>query len=263
MSTAHHAIVRAPDASFTAALGQQPGAEPIDLALAQVQHYLMVKALQAAGLGVTELPAAPGLPDACFVQDIVLVLPGLAILGRPAEASRQAEVALMLPHLPPGIPVHAVEPPGTLEWGDVLRIDRTLYAGQSGRTNAQGIAQVQQWVEPLGLAVEVLPVPRGLHLLSGVNFLGTTPARPEEPGTIVAWEAYAGMAQFAGLDVIVVPPGEEPAANCLAVGNAVIMPAGYPRTAAAIWHRGFRVLSVPISEFGKADGGVTCLSVVY
>lgn len=263
MSAPHHAIVRAPDASFAGALGQQPGVEPIDVALAQAQHRLLVRALQACGLTVIELPAAEGLPDACFVQDIVLLLPKLAILGRPAEASRQDEVALMRPHLPPGLPVQAVEPPGTLEWGDVLRVGHTLYMGQSGRTNAAGVDQVRRWVEPLGLTVELLPVPHGLHLLSGVNFLGKAPASPEALGTIVAWEVYAGMPQFAELDVIVVPPGEEPAANCLAIGNTVILPAGYPDTTAAIWHRGFRVLSVPTSEFGKAAGGVTCLSVIY
>lgn len=263
MSTPRHAIVRAPDASFADALGQQPGVEPIDLSLAQAQHRLMVRALQAAGLQATELPVAPGLPDACFVQDIALVLPELAILGRPAEASRQAEVALMFPYLPPGLPIQAVEPPGTLEWGDVLRIDHTLYIGQSDRTNAAGTDQVRGWVEPLGLVVEPLPVPHGLHLLSGVNFLGRAPSSPAAPGTIVTWQVYADMPQFAGLDVIVVPPGEEPAANCLAVGSTVMMAAGYPRTAAEIWHRGFRVIGVPISEFAKAAGGVTCLSVIY
>jgi dimethylargininase len=263
MSILRHAIVRAPDATFANALSQQPEAEPIDLPLAQAQHRLVVRALQASGLQVTELPVAPGLPDACFVQDIVLLLPELAILGRPAEASRQGEVALMLPHLPPGLPVQAVEPPGTLEWGDVLRIDQTLFAGESGRTNVEGVNQVRQWLEPLGLTVELLPVPDGLHLLSGVNFLGTASSSPDAPGTLVAWEVYAGMPQFAGLDVIVVPPGEEPAANCLVLGSTVIMPAGYPSTAAAIWHRGFRVLSVPVSEFAKAAGGVTCLSVIY
>ena len=69
--------------------------------------------------------------------------------------------------------------------------------------------------------------------------------------------------QFAGLDVIVVPDREAPAANCLAIGKSVIVPAGYPQTEAQIRQRGFRVLSVPVHEFAKADGGVTCLSIVW
>lgn len=261
-ATARHVYVRPPDLSFRDALGQQPGQAPIDVALAQAQHRLVTAALRAAGLAVTELPAAPGHPDACFVQDIALLLPGLAILARPAEASRQVEVDLFRPFLPSGMAVFTIEAPGTLEWGDVLRIGDTLYAGQSGRTNAAGAGQVAAAVQPLGLRVELLPVPRGLHLLSGVNSLGRGPAGDAEREVLVAWPDYAGLPQFSDCDVIVVPEEEAPAANCLALGATVLAPTGYPRTAAQIWQRGYRVLSVPLSEYAKADGGMTCLCVL-
>jgi dimethylargininase len=262
MSRAVHALVRPPDASFIAALGQHPEAASIDVGRAQAQHHLYVAALRAAGVRVDPLPPAPGYPDACFVQDVVMLLPRLAILGRPAEPSRQGEVDLIRPVLPRGLPVAAITAPGTLEWGDVLRIGDTLYVGRSARTNAAAAEQLAALVAPLGLAVEALPVPQGLHLLSGVNYLGVAPAATDGPDVLVAWEEYATLPPFAGLDVIVVPPDETPAANCLAIGDAVITPAGYPHTAAAIWHRGFRVFTVPIDEFAKADGGVTCLSVL-
>ncbi|MCS6844422.1 MAG: hypothetical protein NZ528_08910 [Caldilineales bacterium] len=262
MSARRRAWMRPPDASFAAALGQRPGAPPIDVSRAQAQHRLVADALRAAGAEVTLLPPAPGHPDACFVQDVALVLPELSILGRPAEPSRQGEVALFRPHLPPDRPTASIEPPGTLEWGDVLRVGQTLYVGQSARTNAAGTAQLAALVAPLGLVVEPLPVLRGLHLLSGLSYLGRGPAAPEGPDVLVAWPEYAGLPAFAGMDVVVTPPEEEGAANCLALGATVIVPAGHHRTAAAIWHRGFRVLAVPIGEFAKADGGVTCLSVV-
>jgi dimethylargininase len=262
MATPQNVYVRPPDPSFRDALGQQPGQAPIDVVLAQAQHRLLPAALRVAGLGVTELPAAPGHPDACFVQDIALLLPGLAILARPAEASRQAEVDLFRPFLPPELAVVSIEAPGTLEWGDVLRLGDTLYVGQSGRTNAAGAAQVATAVQPLGLQVETLPVPRGLHLLSGVNSLGKGPAGDGEREVVVAWPDYAGLPQFSGCDVIVVPEEEAPAANCLALGATVLVPAGYPRTAAQIWQRGYRVFSVPLSEYAKADGGMTCLCVL-
>ncbi len=263
MSQRYHAFVRPPEEGFVHALGQQAEAAAIDLARAKAQHRLYVDALRDAGVTVQELPPAPGYPDACFVQDVVLLLPELAILARPAEPSRLGEVDLIRPHLPADLPVAAIEAPGTLEWGDVLRIGNVLYVGQSARTNAAATAQLRNLVTPLGLTVEALPVPRGLHLLSGVNYLGTPAADPEAAGVLVAWEDYAGLPQFAGLDVVVTPPAEEPAANCLALGNAIVVPAGYPQTAAALWHRGFRVLSVPIDEFAKAAGGVTCLSVIH
>ena len=256
------AFVRPPEDSFVHALGQQPGAGAIDLPRARAQHRLYGDALCAAGVHVVELPPAPDYPDACFVQDVALLLPELVILARPAEASRQGEVDLIRPHLPAGLAVAAIDAPGTLEWGDVLRIDDTLYVGQSTRTNAAAAAQLRDLLAPLGLTVETLPVPQGLHLLSGVNYLGPAPAAADGAGVLVAWPAYASLPQFASLDVIVVAPDEAPAANCLALGGAVVVPAGYPQTAAALWHRGFRVLSAPIGEFAKADGGVTCLSII-
>lgn len=262
MASPRQVIVRPPDASFRDALGQQPGQAAIDIALAQAQHRLLAAALRAAGCTVSELPAAPDHPDACFVQDIALLLPGMAILARPAEVSRQAEVDLFRLFLPPGLEVVTIQAPATLEWGDVLRLGDTLYVGQSARSNGAGAAQVAAAVEPLGLRVEMLPVPRGLHLLSGVNSLGRGPAGDGEREMVVAWLDYAGLLELAAADVIVVPEDEAPAANCLAIGNTVIVPAGYPRTAAQIWQRGYTVLSVPLSEFAKADGGVTCLCVL-
>ncbi|MCB0198643.1 MAG: hypothetical protein KDI03_01110 [Anaerolineae bacterium] len=256
------ALVRSPDPSFVDALGQQEGAPAINYDLALAQHRLYVTALQTAGLTVTELPPAAGLPDACFVQDMALVLPELTLLARPAMPSRQNEIAVIRPHLPDDRPVMAVEAPGTLEWGDVLRIDDTLYIGLSKRTNAAGVEQVRAALTPLGMQVETVQVPAGLHLLSGLSYLGPTPSSPENPGVVLAWETYRDLPLLAELDVIIVPETEAPAANVLALGGTVVVPAGFPHTAVAIWHRGFRVLSVSLSEFAKADGGVTCLSLL-
>lgn len=254
-------FIRPPEESLQDALGQQPHQAPIDIALARSQHRLLAAGLAAAGCAVHQLPAAAGHPDARFVQDIALLLPGLALLARPAEPSRQAEVALFRPFLPPELTVTAIEAPATLEWGDVLRLGDTFYVGLSARSNEAGASQLAAAVQPLGLAVELLPVPRGLHLLSGLNSLGPAPAGDDRP-VVVAWPDYAGLPLLAGCHVIVVPPEEAPAANCLALGDTVLVPAGYPRTAAQIWQRGFRVLSLPLSEFAKADGGVTCLCVL-
>lgn len=261
-TTSRYALVRPPDPSFVAALGQKKGAPPIDFDLALAQHRLYVAALRAAGLAVTELPPAAGLPDACFVQDVALVLPELVLLARLAMSARQAEVAAIRPYLPDNRPVMAVEAPGTLEWGDVLRIDDTLVVGLSQRTNPAGAQQVRAALTPLGLNVETIPVSAGLHLLSGLSYLGRAPRRPQGPGVILAWEAYRDLPLLAELDVIVVPEMEAPAANALALGETVVVPAGFARVAAEIWQRGFRVLSVSLSEYGKADGGVTCLSLL-
>lgn len=257
------AIVRPPDSSFVTALGQKPDAPAIDLARAAEQHRSYSDALRAAGLKVVVLPPCAGLPDACFVQDVALVLPEGVVLAWPAEPARQGEVAAMRAHLPVDRPWVEIHPPGTLEWGDVLRIDRTFYAGQSARTNAAGTEQLREALGKWGYDVEAQPVPHGLHLLSGVNTLGQALSALDGPMVLVAWAAYASLPQFAAFDVIVAPEQEAPAANCLALGKSVIIPAGYPQTEAEIRKRGFRVLPVPVGEFAKADGGVTCLSIVW
>lgn len=257
-----HAFVRAPSSSFRRALGQRPGGEAIDVDRAKAQHRLYVDALRFAGLRVTELEPASGLPDACFVQDVAMLLPEISILARPAEPSRREEVDLLRPHLPGDRPVVDLRAPATLEWGDVLRIGSTLYVGMSARTNAQGLEQLGEIVEPLGLVVEALAVRQGLHLLSGLVCLGRPSARGDGPDVMLAWPTYASLPMFQDLDIIEVPAEELPAANCLALGDTVLLPVGYPQTAAAIWQRGFQVLTVPIGEFAKAAGGVTCLSLL-
>lgn len=256
------ALVRPPEASFVDALGLAVGAPPIDLELALAQHRLYAAAQRAAGLLVTVLPVAAGLSDACFVQDVALVLPELVVLARPALPSCQVEIDAIRPYLPAGRPATAIAAPGTLEWGDVLRIGDTLIVGLSQRTNQEAADQLRALVEPLGLHVETTPVAAGLHLLSGLNVLGRSPRAADGPAVALAWPVYAGLPLLAGMDVIVVPDVEAPSANVLAMGESVLVPAGYPHTAAAIWQRGFRVLSVPLSEFAKADGGVTCLSLM-
>ena len=151
-------------------------------------------------------------------------------LSWPGRLSRtcQGEVAAIRTHLPVDRPWVEIDPPGTLEWGDVLRIDATFYAGQSGYERA-GTEQLGQALRVWGYEVEALPVPHGLHLLSGVNTLGRAPSTPNGQAVLVFWAAYASLPQFDGLDIIVVPEHEAPAANCLAIGESVIVPAGYPR----------------------------------
>lgn len=142
-----------------------------------------------------------------------------------------------------------------LEGGDVMLLPGRVLVGLSGRTNAAGIEQLRETVAPLGLEAAAIPVSGYLHLLTAATYLG-------QDG-LLAVEGYAGHPAFAGLDVIAAPPEEAYAANGLAVGARVILPAGYPRTAAAVRGRGFEVLSVPMSQFAAADGGITCLALVW
>lgn len=250
------AIVRPPGESYARALSAQEPRPGIDVALARRQHAEYRAALQAAGVELIELPPDEGHPDACFVQDTAVIWAGVAVIGRFGVGSRQGEQDAVEQTLRVlrALKVLKVPPPATLEGGDVLVVGSRVIVGLSARTNRAGFAQLRDLLELEGASVEALPVPEGLHLLSGCTYLGQ--------GVLLATDLYARLPAFAGLEAIRVPPDEAYAANALGVNGSVILPTGYPRTAARIRERGFQVQPVPLTEFAKADGGATCLALV-
>jgi dimethylargininase len=245
------AFVRQPGVSFAQAISSTGAV--IDVARAREQHAAYVVALRLAGVAVEELPPSEAFPDSCFMQDPALVIGGRAVIARPGAASRRGEEALVAPLLREQLPTVEIVAPGTLEGGDVLVMPDRVYVGRSERTNAEGIRQLRAALHPL--PVDEIPVGGLLHLLSGVTYLGRN--------TLLALREMAGRSEFAGMDVLVVPDEEAYACNALGLGDRVVAPAGYERTADLLRGAGFHVLTVPMSEFAKADGGVTCLSLVW
>lgn len=247
-----HVLVRSPGDSFSRAISSS--AAPINVALAQRQHAEYRQALAAAGLVVETLPADERFPDSCFMQDPAVVIAGRAVIGRPGAASRRGEEEALAALLAARFPLSRIVAPGTLEGGDVLLLPDRVVVGRSGRTNAAGIAQLAVALADVGLPVYAAPVEGYLHLMTAVTHLGR--------GMLLAVEGWP-LPPLADLEVLRVPPAEAYAANVLAIGDRVIMPAGYDRTAAMLAAAGFTVLPVPMSEFAKADGGVTCLALVW
>lgn len=246
-----HALVRPPGASYRAALSS--GGAAIDVVLAQEQHAGYRHALDAAGVTVEVLAPDERYPDSCFMQDPALVIGGKAIIARPGAASRHGEEESVGALLRKRFPTVELTAPATLEGGDVLVLPDHVYVGRSDRTNAAGIEQLRAALAPL--PVDEIPVAGLLHLLSGVTYLGRN--------TLLAVPQMAGRPEFAGMQVLVVAEDEAYACNVLALGEYVVAPAGYVKTIRLLETNGFTVLAVPVSEFTKADGGVTCLSLVY
>ena len=245
------AFVRPPGDSFASAISTS-GAR-IDPDVARQQHAAYSAALEAAGVAVETLPVSEEYPDSCFMQDPGLVIGNCAVVTRPGAPSRQGEEALVAPLLAERFPIVRIVAPGTLEGGDVLVLPDHVYVGRSDRTNAEGIAQLRRGLDPL--PVDEIPVVGLLHLLSGVTYLGGN--------TLLAAQSMADRPEFVGMNVLVVPDEEGYACNALGLGETVIAPEGYPRTLELLTVAGFRVLPVPVGEFTKADGGVTCLSLVW
>jgi dimethylargininase len=226
----------------------------IDVDLAAAQHHAYRQALQWLGCRVVALPAEEAMPDAVFVEDVAVVLDEVAVLTRPGADSRRAEVASVAEVLARHRPLRALDAPGTLDGGDVLRVDRTLYVGQSERSNAAGIAQLRDHVAGFGYEVRLVPIHGCLHLKSAVTQVAGD--------TLLVQPAWVDLAAFAGFRLIEVDPGEEHAANALWVGGGVVYPSWFPRTQRRLEDAGIVVTPVDVSELQKAEGAVTCCSLV-
>lgn len=229
--------------------------EPIDVARATAQHHEYRQALEALGCRVLSLPADAGFPDSVFVEDTAIVLDELAVLTRPGAASRRGEVGSIADALRGHRPLLAIEAPGTLDGGDVLRLGRTVYVGESARSNAVGIAQLRGLLARHGYVVHGVPTHGCLHLKSAVTQLADD--------AVLLQPAWVERERFAAFRVIEVDPAEPHAANVVRIGDALLMPASFPRTRQRLLDAGFRVSTVDVSELQKAEGAVTCCSLVF
>jgi dimethylargininase len=228
--------------------------EPIDFARATEQHGLYERALVALGCTIQRLPSLSDLPDSVFVEDTVLVLPEIAIIARPGAASRRLEVTSVADALRPHRPLTFIEPPGTLDGGDVLAIGSTIYVGESTRTNAEGIRQLADLVSAYGYAVRPLKVSACLHLKSAVTRVAED--------VILLNPAWVDSSSFNGMHQIEVHPGEPFAANALWIREHVIYSGTYDETRRRLEGSGINVYSVETDELQKAEGGVTCCSIL-
>lgn len=229
--------------------------EPIAVAVAAAQHAQYERGLAALGCTVRHVPPAPELPDAVFIEDTALVLDECAVITRPGVATRQPETAAVAEILATYRPLHFLTAPGTLDGGDVLRVERNLYVGLSARSNAAGIAQLRELVQPYGYHVIPTPLSGCLHLKSAVTRVG--------PATLLGNRNWVAPEVFAGMEWLDVAPEEPRAGNALLIGDTVVFPQAYPKTCARLTARGIAVQTVDVSELAKAESGVTCCSLIF
>lgn len=228
--------------------------KPIDLARAREQHSSYEKALMAAGCTIKRLPSLADLPDSVFVEDTAVVLPEIAIIARPGAESRRAEVASVADELRPCYPLALIESPGTLDGGDVLPIGSAIYVGESSRTNAEGIQQLAKLTSPFGYHVQAVKVAGCLHLKSAVTRVADD--------AILLNPSLVDSSLFRNLHQIEVHPDEPLAANVLRIGDSVIYSASYDRTRQRLEKHGINVCRVETDELEKAEGAVTCCSIL-
>lgn len=229
---------------------------PICHRTAQRQHDAYAQTLQSCGIEIIELPAMHDQPDAVFVEDTVVVVDELAVLARMGAASRQGEVDSMAACIGDYRDVVRIESPGTLEGGDIIQVDKTIFAGRSSRTNGAGIEQLREHLTPFGYSVIRVPIPGALHLKTACTCIGRN--------TMLVNTDWVSQEQFetAGMSVIDVHPDEPFAGNAIALDNGLIFSEQFPKTATRLRDEGFDLKLVDSTELAKAEGSLTCKSVL-
>jgi dimethylargininase len=211
--------------------------------------------LRHCGVEVHTLDVNVELPDCVFIEDTAIVLDEVAVLASMGTPSRRAEPVGIESELRKYRDVHRVEAPATIEGGDVLCVGRTVLVGLSSRTNRAGVSALEAVIGRYGYQSVIVPVRQCLHLKTACTAL-------DEKRLLVnaAWLDVAALRDFELLHV----PEEEPwAANVVLAGASVCLAADHVRTAERIRGLGFDVQTIDLSEFAKAEGGVTCLSILF
>ena len=220
---------------------------------ARGQHAEYERLLVSLGCEIVRIPAAHDLPDSVFVEDIAIVLDEIAIITRPGAGSRRPEMQAVAETLGAFRQLEWLQEPATLDGGDVLRLDRTLYVGLGTRTNAAGARQLADFVSAHGYRVCTVSVDACLHLKSAVT--------EAAPGVVVVNPDWVDGQIFRGHEIIEVDPQEPAAANVLRMGDTAICAAAFARTNDRI-SAVANVRTVDVSELAKAEGAVTCCSVL-
>ncbi len=249
------AVVRTPCRRLVEGLTSATLGEP-DYETALAQHAGYVEALKRCGVAVTVLPPDERHPDSTFVEDTAVLTPCCAIFTNPGAESRRGEVAAVRAAVAGFFDtVEEIEPPGTVEGGDVMQVGNRFYIGLSKRTNVQGAAQLVGILNRHGMDGVTVRLQDTLHLKTGVNYI--------QDGCLTITGEFLRAPEFRHFRQLEVDRDEAYAANSLWVNGTVLVPQGFPKTKARIEAAGYETRTVDVSEFRKLDGGLSCLSLRF
>lgn len=227
---------------------------PIDVQTAQTQHHGYVHALKELGCAVLELPAEADLPDSVFVEDAAVVLPEVALLARPGADSRKPETESIARALAPYREIVKIESPATVDGGDVLVVGKNIFVGMSTRSNPESVIQMNELLGRFGYEIQGVEVHDVLHLKSAVTRV--------DDETLLINRNWVDVENFEGYNLIDIDPAEPFGANCLPINGMLVYPTAFPKTSAKLESHGYRIKSVALDELAKAEGAVTCCSLI-
>ncbi|MBM14625.1 MAG: hypothetical protein CMH75_00800 [Nitrospina sp.] len=242
------ALVRPPGISFPKAISNHPLKSEISFSKAKDQHRNYVEALKKAGAKILAMPPENSLPDSTFVEDAVFIFGDKAFLCSSKEETRRNEVESIektLKHYYKTVPLDFY-----LDGGDILDTPDTIFIGLSTRTDPKAIESLAKQIQKRVVSVPVL---KGLHLKSAVSYL--------DKNILLLNPNRVDSSAFKNFQWIEVEENNSYAANCLVIGNQILIPSGFSSVRKKISKHGFKTIELNMSEFEKADGGITCLSV--
>ena len=201
-----------------------------------------------------ELSAEADLPDSVFVEDTAFILDETAVITRPGADSRKPETESIIQALSPHTKLLHIREPATLDGGDVLVVGKNIYIGLSTRSNQDAIDQLNEMLKDDGYTVTGVQMHDCLHLKSAVTRI--------DDNTLLINKKWVDTYHFEKYTLIEVHPSEPHAANCLPIGDSIIYPTSFPKTDARLKVAGYQVINVDVDELAKAEGAVTCCSLI-
>jgi dimethylargininase len=229
--------------------------QAIDVDLARAQHASYECALEQFGCVVQRLRSVDDMPDSVFIEDTAVVVDDIAIIARPGAASRRREIAEVAAALSPHRSLVPIVDPGTIDGGDVLIVGHQVFIGRTNRTNDDGIVQARAALAPFGYVVTPAVVRGCLHLKSAITAL--------DDQTLLVNRRWIDETQFSGFELIDVDPIEPAGANIARAGGGLLYASSFPRTLERLQRRGYRISAIDVSEIAKAEGAVTCCSLIF
>ena len=220
------------------------------------QHKAYINALQEAGLSIEILEEDNKYPDSAFVEDTAVCAKALCVITNPGAKSRKGETSAIEAALKNNFTtIEYIKEPGTLDGGDVMKVDRHFYIGLSQRTNSKGATQIIAILQKHGYTASIVNLSTVLHLKTAVSYI-------ENNNLLVSGE-MVNREEFKTFNKTIIPPHEAYAANSLWINGVVIVPEGFPETRDKIKALRYKVITVDVSEFRKLDGGLSCLSLRF
>lgn len=264
----HSALVRPLPRSFLSALKKHKPETPIDWDLAHAQHEAYTKAVQAHVANVTVVPVDENHPDCCFIEDTAIVSGRDIVISRIGAESRRDEsgaVANVFESLRSSdfaLTIHRLFAPATLDGGDVLQMGEHIFVGLSERSNKAAVDQLKDLLPTR--KITAVPVADGLHLKSVLSALSDSVLLAADLPPVYAMASQILETLGSSARCVYVP--DAIAANVLRLDRVLVIQAGYPKSESILRkeaeREGLDVIALNMSELTKADGALTCCSLL-